>query len=67
LHAALDKAVLRAYGFDETKDLLTQLLELNLSVAAKEEKKQPVQAPGWPAQFNGKENYITDDCVKFEA
>lgn len=67
LHAALDKAVLRAYGFDETKDLLTQLLELNLSVAAKEEHKQPVQAPGWPAQFSGKENYITDDCVKFEA
>lgn len=67
LHAALDKAVLQAYGFDETKDLLTQLLELNLSVAAKEEKKQPVQAPGWPAQFKGKENYITDDCVKFEA
>jgi hypothetical protein len=32
-HAALDTAVLAAYGFSAKKDLLAQLLELNLSVA----------------------------------
>ena len=66
LHAALDKAVMEAYGFDSTKDVLSQLLELNLSVAAKEEKQEPVQAPGWPEGIKGKEKFITDDCVRFE-
>jgi hypothetical protein len=32
-HAALDAAVLAAYGFSAKKDLLAQLLELNLAVA----------------------------------
>ena len=73
LHAALDKAVMEAYGFDEKQDVLTQLLALNLSVAAKEDlpadrhgKKEKVQAPGWPEHIKGKEKFITDDCVKFE-
>ena len=66
LHAALDKAVMEAYGFDEKKDVLAQLLELNLSVAAKEEKKEKVQSPSWPEHIKGKEKFITDDCVKFE-
>ena len=67
LHAALDKAVMEAYGFDEKKDLLSQLLALNLSIAAREEQKEKVQAPGWPEQCKGKEKFITDDCVRFEA
>jgi hypothetical protein len=73
LHAALDKAVMEAHGFDEKKDLLAQLLALNLSVAAKEDlpadrhgQKEKVQAPGWPEGIKGKEKFITDDCVKFE-
>jgi len=66
LHAALDKAVMEAYGFNSTKDMLSQLLEFNLSVAAREEKKEAVQAPGWPEGIKGKEKFITDDCVKFE-
>ena len=37
-HAALDAAVLAAYGFDPKKDLLAQLLELNLTVAARENR-----------------------------
>ena len=32
-HAALDAAVLAAYGFSAKKDLLAQLLALNLEVA----------------------------------
>lgn len=66
LHAALDKAVLEAYGFDPKQDVLAQLLALNLAVAAKEEKGEPVQAPGWPAHIPGREQFVTDDCVKFE-
>jgi len=37
-HAALDAAVLDAYGFSAKKDLLKQLLDLNLAVAAREER-----------------------------
>ncbi len=66
LHVALDKAVMEAYGFDSTKDVLSQLLDLNLSVAAREEKKETVQSPGWPEGIKGKEKFITDDCVRFE-
>ncbi len=73
LHAALDKAVLEAYGFDAAQDVLSQLLALNLSIAAKEENlpagkagKETVQAPGWPESAKGKEKFITDDCVRFE-
>jgi hypothetical protein len=33
-HAALDAAVLTAYGFSAKKDLLKQLLDLNQQVAA---------------------------------
>jgi hypothetical protein len=66
LHITLDKAVMEAYGFDEKRDVLSQLLELNFSVAAKEEKEEQVQAPGWPEHIKGKEKFITDDCVKFE-
>ena len=49
LHAALDKAVLAAYGFDGKKDLLGQLLELNLEVAEREAKGEAVQTPGLPS------------------
>jgi hypothetical protein len=34
-HAALDAGTLAAYGFSARKDLLAQLLELNLEVARK--------------------------------
>lgn len=38
LHQSLDKAVTEAYGFNHGKDLLAQLLQLNLEVAEREEK-----------------------------
>ena len=50
-HAALDAAVLAAYGFDAKKDLLAQLLELNLAVAAKEKAGENVTPPGVPASY----------------
>jgi SAM-dependent methyltransferase len=46
LHAALDGAVLGAYGFDPDEDLLAQLLALNLSVAEQEQAGGAVRGPG---------------------
>lgn len=66
LQATLDKAVLEAYGFSDKEDILAQLLALNLSVAEKEKKGEKVQPPGLPEFVKDKENYITDDCVRFE-
>lgn len=66
LHLTLDKAIIEAYGFADKKDLLTQLLELNLSVAKREENRLSVQRPGWPENIKGKEEFITDDFVEFE-
>lgn len=66
LHAALDKAVLEAYGFSDKEDILAQLLALNLSVAEKEKKGEKVQAPGLPEFVKDKESYVSEDCVRFE-
>lgn len=66
LHAALDKAVMEAYGFDDTKDILSQLLALNLTVADKENKKEKVQPPGLPEFVKNEEDYVSDECVRFE-
>ncbi len=67
-HAALDAAVLRAYGFSARKDLLAQLLELNFAVAACEKAGEPVTPPGIPQSYldaGGKpEALITDDCIR---
>jgi len=43
--AALDTAVLTAYGFSAKKDLLAQLLALNQQAAAKIEKGEPSCLP----------------------
>ena len=58
-HAALDAAVLAAYGLSAKKDLLAQLLELNLSVAEHIETGEPVTPPGIPASFAAPKTPIT--------
>ena len=63
-HAALDAAVLAAYGFSAKKDLLAQLLELNLSVAQRLEKAEPVTPPGNPATFPKPETLASADCIR---
>jgi hypothetical protein len=63
-HAALDAAVLAAYGFSAKKDLLAQLLELNLAVAQRLENAEPVTPPGIPAGFPNPETLISDDCIR---
>ena len=63
-HAALDAAVLAAYGFDAKKDLLSQLLDLNRSVAAREMAGEAVTAPGVPPFYGDKAALITEDCIR---
>jgi hypothetical protein len=62
-HSALDAAVLAAYGFNAKKDLLAQLLALNLEVADKIEREEPVTAPGVPANYPDARKLVTDDCI----
>ena len=61
---AADAAVLDAYGFDSKKDVLEQLLALNLEVAARIAGGQPVTPPGVPAAYGDPSALITDDCIR---
>ena len=61
-HAALDAAVLAAYGFSPKADLLAQLLALNQTVATRIERADPVTAPGIPPAFPNPETLVTGDC-----
>jgi hypothetical protein len=62
--AALDSAVLAAYGFSPKKDLLAQLLPLNLDVARREEAGEPVTAPGIPPGYPDPARLVTEDCIR---
>ncbi|HEY5233630.1 MAG TPA: DNA methyltransferase [Verrucomicrobiae bacterium] len=63
-HAALDTAVLTAYGFNPKKDLLAQLLALNQQVSAKIENAESVTAPGVPNNYPDAKKLVTEDCIK---
>jgi hypothetical protein len=63
-HAALDTAVLAAYGFSAKKDLLAQLLALNQQVAAMIAKGELVIAPGVPKIYPDPQRLVTEDCIK---
>ncbi|MCP4590864.1 MAG: class I SAM-dependent DNA methyltransferase [bacterium] len=63
-HAALDQAVLAAYGFSPSADLLKQLLDLNLEVAERIDRGKPVTAPGVPPSYGDPAALITDDCIQ---
>ena len=65
-HAALDAAVLEAYDFSPRGDMLAQLLELNLSVAAQIASGEPVAAPGVPSSYPDPERLMSEDCVRAE-
>ncbi len=63
-HAALDAAVMKAYGFSAKKDLLKQLLDLNLDVAGREERGESATAPGVPPVYPEPAKLVTDDCIR---
>ena len=65
-HATLDAAVLAAYGFSPKKDILTELLALNLEVARREEAGEPVTAPGIPPGYPDPARLVTEDCIRAE-
>ncbi len=62
-HAALDQAVLAAYGFSAKKDLLEQLLALNGEVAERLCQQQPVTAPGIPTTHARPETLLSTDSL----
>ena len=64
LHDILDAAVLAAYGFDPDADILEQLLDLNLEVAAKIEAGESVTAPGIPPDYPNPAELISDGCIQ---
>ncbi|HKM80771.1 MAG TPA: hypothetical protein VJY15_07395, partial [Candidatus Acidoferrum sp.] len=64
--AALDVAVLAAYGFSPKKDLLAQLLALNLEVARREAAGESVNAPGIPPGYPDPARLVTEDCIRAE-
>lgn len=45
-------------------DLLAQLLELNLAVAAREKAGEPVTAPGVPPSYGDSNKLVTEDCIR---
>lgn len=47
-----------------TKDLLAQLLELNLTVAALGKQSKPVTAPGIPPSYSNSQKLVTNDCIR---
>ena len=63
-HAALDAAVLAAYGFSARKDLLAQLFKLNLDIAARIASGQNIVAPGVPLNYRRSQRLVTDDCIR---
>ncbi len=64
LHAALDAAVLAAYGFDPDADILEQLLALNYEVAARIDAGEPVTAPGIPPDYPNPAELVSDGCIQ---
>ena len=42
LHAQLDRQVMPAYGFIDSDDILAKVLELNLELAEKEKRGEPL-------------------------
>lgn len=62
-HAALDKAVLDAYGFSQKDDLLQKLLNLNRNVMEKITAGVAITAPGIPSSYPNPAKLVTTDCL----
>ncbi len=63
-HAALDAAVRAAYGMKPDEDILAFLLKLNLELADKEAKGEPITPPGLLAFYPNPKELVTEDCIK---
>jgi hypothetical protein len=65
-HESLDKAVREAYGMKPKDDILEFLLKLNLELAERESRGEPIQGPGLPSTYPDPTKLITDDCIRVE-
>jgi hypothetical protein len=63
-HAALDAAVRAAYGMKPDEDILAFLLKLNLELADKEVKGEPITPPGLPEFYPAPQELVTADCIQ---
>jgi hypothetical protein len=52
-----------ASGFSAKKDLLAQLLALNLEVAEQIRRGETVTAPGVPKHYPEPQKLVTEDCI----
>ena len=51
LHVKLDRQVMQAYGFIDSDDILAKVLELNLELAEKEKRGEPVVGSCVPTYY----------------
>lgn len=64
-HAKLDAAVRAAYAMPKAADILTFLLALNQTCAAKEAAGEKITPPGLPLPVKELGKFVTEDCIKF--
>ncbi|QTN32270.1 hypothetical protein HZ994_07975 [Akkermansiaceae bacterium] len=62
--AKLDAAVRAAYAMPKGADILTFLLALNHSCAAKEAAGEPITPPGLPLPVDEHGAFVTGDCIR---
>ncbi len=60
----LNAAVSAAYGMPAGADILSFLLQLNLELAEREARGEPVLPPGPPPSFPDSSTLVSDDCVR---
>jgi hypothetical protein len=66
-HSVLDLAVREAYGMSNSVDPLAFLLQLNQSVANREDAEETVLGPGLPRVLKDKSSLVTEDCIHMAA
>ncbi len=62
--ARLDTAVRAAYAMPKGADILTFLLALNQTCAAKEAAGEPITPPGLPLPVEEHGEFVTGDCIR---
>ncbi len=63
----LDRAVRETYGMSKSDDPLAFLLDLNQTVANKEDAGESVVGPGLPPVVKVKDKFVTDDFIRMPA
>lgn len=63
-HERLDQTVRDAYGMNKSDDPLAFLLDLNQSVADREDTGEPVVGPGLLPVVKDSAKFVTHDCIR---